>query len=244
MLPSCQLMCSLLQPAGMPVIQNRSVVCHGQGMFCKGPEGVKVNPNCPFQAKGQVLPQLKTFQEMRRWILDTFRLDEATHDITLRYIVPVLRSSSTRLHYDMLVDILGDNEWQTFVDLTKHLDGSFVLYTERRAKQQVTPGAVPGGVMAGINGASAASRTAGADGRGRRGVSWPLCKHGKPCTIETDRGPHSAGQRFYRCRLFAVRKRLCLWWCKRLFRSNDIINCGPGCREGLWIHAVAGRGVP
>ena len=89
----------------------------------------------------------------------------------------------------MLVDILGDNEWQTFVDLTKHLDGSFVLYAERRAKQQVTPGAVPGGVMAGINGASAASRTAGADGRGRRGVSWPLCKHGKPCTIETDRGP-------------------------------------------------------
>ncbi|XP_039781943.1 uncharacterized protein LOC120649256 isoform X4 [Panicum virgatum] len=187
----------------MPVIQNRSVVCHGQGMFCKGPEGVKVNRNCPFQAKGQVLLQCKTFQEMRRWILDTFRLDEATHDITLRYIVRVLRSSSTRLHYDMLVDILGDNEWQTFVDLTKHLDGSFVLYAERRAKQQVTPGAVPGGVMAGINGASAASRTAGADGRGRRGVSWPLCKHGKPCTIETDRGPHSAGQRFYRCRLFA-----------------------------------------
>ena len=140
----------------------------------------------------------------------------------LRYIVPVLRSSSTRLRYDMLVDILGDDEWRRFVDITKHLGGSFVLYAERRAKQQVTPGAVPGGVMAGINGASAASRTAGADGRGRRGVSWPVCKHGKPCTIETDWGPHRAGQRFYRCRLFAVRKRLCSWWCKRIVRSNDI----------------------
>ena len=113
----------------------------------------------------------------------------------------------------MLVDILGDDEWRRFVDITKHLGGSFVLYAERRAKQQVVPGPVPGGAMAGSNGASAALHTAGADGHGRRGVSWPVCKHGKPCTIETDWGPHSAGQWFYRCRLFAVRKRLCSWWC-------------------------------
>jgi len=151
-------------------------------MFCKGPEGVKVNPNCPFQAKGQVLPQLKTFQEIRRWILDTFRLDEATHDITLRYIVPVLRSSSTRLRYDMLVDILGDDEWRRFVDITKHLGGSFVLYAERRAKQQVTPGAVPGGVMAGINGASAASRTAGG--------GWTRQERGQLATLQARQAVH------------------------------------------------------
>jgi len=195
------------EPADMSTIPDKSVVYHGEGMFSKGHQGgVEVSKNCPFQVKVPVEPKHMMFQMMRRWIMDAFKVDKATHDITLRYLVCVKNTRLPRRHYYMLVDIPGDDAWATFVDMTSRFGGSFALYAQWHAKA-TAPDLVPDGASTSNSGA--ATRPAAAMAAAPKepavmhghGESWPLCKHGKLCSIETTWGNLDPGRRFYRCRL-------------------------------------------
>ena len=180
-------------------------------MFSKGHQGgVEVSKNCPFQVKGPVQPKYMTFQMMRHWIMDAFKVDKATHDITLRYMVCVKNTQLPRRHYYMLVDIPGIYAWATFVDMTSRFGGSFVLYAQWHAKA-TAPDPVPDGAITGNSGAATGPATAAMVAAPKdpavmhgHDVSWPLCKHGKPCSIETSWGNLDPGRRFYRCRLSPV----------------------------------------
>ncbi|CAL4936793.1 unnamed protein product [Urochloa decumbens] len=177
------------EPAGMS-IPDKSVVYHAEGMFYKVFDGVLVNRSCPFQAKEMVDPAaMQSLQHMRRWIMQAFQISDATHGITLRHIVLVKITDSAR-PYRMLVDIVGDDAWTAFLSVRSRNAGSFVLYVQWHAK---APAPVAGGM---------ATPEVAAD-------KWPSCKHGKPCTIETDRGYDNPGRRFYRCRLFTDPVRDC-----------------------------------
>ncbi|KAL6636625.1 hypothetical protein ACP70R_024197 [Stipagrostis hirtigluma subsp. patula] len=176
-----------------------SVIYHAEGMFSKGRlDGVQRNRSCPFEARE--LPDPKrlpsSFQEARRWIMSTFGISEDTHGITLRHIVRV-RNPPSSWPYHMLIDIVGDDAWMAFQDLaSRAAEGSFVLYAQWHAKaaEPASDGAATV--------ATATATPAAAE-------EWPACKHGKPCTIETDWGRDNPGRRFYRCPLFADASKDC-----------------------------------
>ncbi|CAN6280765.1 unnamed protein product [Urochloa humidicola] len=173
-------------------IPDKSVVYHAEGMFYRVFDGVLVNRSCPFQAKEMVDPaSMQSLQHMRRWIMQAFQISDVTHGITLRHIVLVKITDSAR-PYRMLVDIVGDDAWTAFLGVKSRNAGSFVLYVQWHAK---APAPAPVAV-------GTATPAVTAD-------KWPPCKHGKPCTIETDRGYDNPGRRFYRCRLFTDPARDC-----------------------------------
>ncbi|KAL6636624.1 hypothetical protein ACP70R_024196 [Stipagrostis hirtigluma subsp. patula] len=233
---------------GMPSIPDKFRIYHGEQMFVTGPGGVQANRTSECLTKELLEPQFMPFQQVRRWIMEMFELDEAKHELVLQYIVSVKNKPS--MHpYSMLVDIVGLDSWKTFLNVKWRTGDSFVLYVHWHAKEEPAAGPLADGATSSNNGAAAAAapaatvaqpapaavataadvEAAAVTDEHEHGGGWPTCKHGKPCTVETSWGRHDPGRRFYRCPLFADPSKDCGFtqWLDSKFPENATkhMNC-------------------
>lgn len=65
------------------------VIYRSEGMIWNGPDGAQVNPACQFMVRRLAELNNKSFQQVRRTIMDMFQLNEAKHELILQHIVYV-----------------------------------------------------------------------------------------------------------------------------------------------------------
>ncbi|KAM3389117.1 hypothetical protein ACQJBY_011336 [Aegilops geniculata] len=166
------------------------VIFPAEGKISNGPEGALVSPDCPFLVARLPQPPNKSFEQVRRWIMQLFQLNDGTHELTLQHILYV-RNHPMAPPSTVLIDIIGDDSWRAFLNVAWRHVGVFRLFIKWSAKK-TTSDEDP-----------AVTDESDDDG------SWPTCRHDKPCTIETSWDRQDPGRRFYRCPLFADSKQDC-----------------------------------
>ncbi|RLN41331.1 hypothetical protein C2845_PM01G24600 [Panicum miliaceum] len=70
-------------------IPESFTIYYGENLFSNGPEGVTRALGSRVMYKQLLGPQFMSFQQVRRWILEMFNVNEATHKLVLRHIVTV-----------------------------------------------------------------------------------------------------------------------------------------------------------
>lgn len=175
------------------------VIFPAEGKISIGPEGALVSPDCPFLVNRLPDPLNKSFEQVRRWIMQMFQLKDGTHEITVQHILYV-RNNPLAPPSTVLIDIIGDDSWRAFLNVAWRHVGVFRLFVKWSAKKTASGSkAVSSNVTLVADEDPRVTDESDDDG------SWPTCKHDKPCTIETSWDRQDSGRRFYRCPLFAVR---------------------------------------
>jgi hypothetical protein len=172
------------------------VIYRAEGMISNGPNGAQVNPACPSVVKRLAELNYKSFQHVRRSIMEMFQLNEATHELTLQHIVYV-GSSPPGSPYKVLIDIVGQDSWVAFLDV-----GLRYRYLRLYARWN-DKGTSSISTEININNTTVSDKETVIIIDSNYG-SWPNCKHEKPCTIETSRDSEDPGRRFYRCPFYKV----------------------------------------
>ncbi|KAK1686966.1 hypothetical protein QYE76_047814 [Lolium multiflorum] len=171
-----------------------------EGKLSTGPGGTLVSPDCPFVVKRLADPLNKSFEQVQRWIMEIFQLNEETHEITLQHILYV-RNNLLAPPSTVLIDIIGDDSWRAFLNVAWRHVGAFILFVTWSAKKTTY-------VSKAIDGTTVADEDPAVTDESDDG-SWPTCKHDKPCTIETLWDSQDQGQRVYCCPLFGDFKEDC-----------------------------------
>ncbi|XP_044967625.1 uncharacterized protein LOC123427611 isoform X2 [Hordeum vulgare subsp. vulgare] len=179
------------------------VIFPAEGKISNGPEGALVSPDCPFLVSRLPDPLNKSFEQVRRWIMQMFQLKDEMHEITLQHILYV-RNNPLAPPSTVLIDIIGDDSWKAFLNVAWRHVGVFRLFVKWSAKKTASLSkAVASNATPVADEDPAVTDESDDDG------SWPTCKHDKPCTIETSWDRQDPGRRFYRCPLFMDPKQDC-----------------------------------
>jgi hypothetical protein len=166
-----------------------------EGKLSTGPGGTLVSPDCPFVMKRLADPLNKSFEQVQRWIMEIFQLNEEAHEITLQHILYV-RNNLLAPPSTVLIDIVGNDSWRAFLNVAWRHVGAFILFVTWSAKKTTY-------VSKAIDATTIADEDPAVTDESDDG-SWPTCKHDKPCTIETLWDSQDQARRFYCCPLFGV----------------------------------------
>ncbi|KAI5011380.1 hypothetical protein ZWY2020_013517 [Hordeum vulgare] len=72
------------------------VIFPAEGKISNGPEGALVSPDCPFLVSRLPDPLNKSFEQVRRWIMQMFQLKDEMHEITLQHILLFVKWSAKK----------------------------------------------------------------------------------------------------------------------------------------------------
>ncbi|XP_048558897.1 uncharacterized protein LOC125539483 [Triticum urartu] len=162
-----------------------------EGKFWHGPDGVKVSPDCPFVIRRMAELKDKPFQQVRHQIMKVFQLNEATHELTLQHLV-YPRTDPGTPPCNVLIDIIGEDSWRTFLNVAARNVRSFRLFARWNVKE----------TSSAPNSTDSNNTTVPDEADESDDGSWPNCKHDRPCTIETSWRTEDPGRRLFRCPLF------------------------------------------